>query len=532
MANLPDNISEKAKDKFIVENQTLARQVKSNPKDKIQIEIGDSKQSDFKPQFKVMRWDNEVNFSLRAQEHPSAVVEVENDVVKYKTPDYEVHQYDKPEAGEDGGFEFEWLLPKKPSSNVLTATIQTKGLDFFYQPELTQEEIDEGYSRPVDVVGSYAVYHSTKSNNITGGKEYRTGKAFHIYRPKVTDANGNTVYADLDIDLETGMLNVIIPQSFLDSAIYPVLVDPTFGYTTSGGSFVTVDQIRGVIATAPSDATIDSISVYHANVGISTTFKGGIYKASDGSFVGQSDQGTYTANSGEQLKTMNVSSSFSVVNGTSYLIVTMPSTGQMSWRYDSTVSDGVISLTAHTYPTFPATITNSFTDSKHSVYATYTVSGATTSTSTSSSTTTTSTSTTSTSTSTTTTISPTSGGLAFGEQSPTNGEGPVSWQTFSDGVGGVPTVIGDQNWGKMELNITEEGKSKVYDFGNSVNRTITLTRNRYGTGQGTSTLQFRGHDTTAFAQDSDEIAGPAWENYSTPTVKTWRYIQVREIKQS
>jgi len=38
---------------------------KDDPKDRIEIEVGDSKQEDFKPQTKIMRWDNQCNFSIR-----------------------------------------------------------------------------------------------------------------------------------------------------------------------------------------------------------------------------------------------------------------------------------------------------------------------------------------------------------------------------------------------------------------------------------------------------------------------------------
>jgi hypothetical protein len=107
----PSKLSKKIKDLYVLENNTLKSTPKNNPKDKIEVEIGDSKQPDFKPQFKFMRWDNEVNFSLRAQEHPQAVIETDKDgKIKYITPEYEVHQYDKPEASENGGFEFEWVL--------------------------------------------------------------------------------------------------------------------------------------------------------------------------------------------------------------------------------------------------------------------------------------------------------------------------------------------------------------------------------------------------------------------------------------
>ena len=205
-----------------MESTTIIREVKSNPKDRIQVEIGDSKQPDFKPQFKVSRWDNEVNFSMRAEEKAGATHVVEDGVSKYKTADIEVHQYEKPDAGEDGGFEFEWVLNKKPKSNVLRTTIQHKGLDFFYQPALTTEEIERGSSRPENVTGSYAVYHKTNRNNATGGNEYKTGKAFHIYRPHAIDANGVQVWCDLNIT--EGELTVTVPEDFFNKASYPIKV--------------------------------------------------------------------------------------------------------------------------------------------------------------------------------------------------------------------------------------------------------------------------------------------------------------------
>ena len=74
-------------DKYVVENETFSHEVKDNPKDRIGVEIGDALQPDFKPQFKIMRWDNEVNFSLRAEEKVGATVETEGEKIKYITPE-------------------------------------------------------------------------------------------------------------------------------------------------------------------------------------------------------------------------------------------------------------------------------------------------------------------------------------------------------------------------------------------------------------------------------------------------------------
>lgn len=104
------------------------------------------------------------------------------------------------------------------------------------------------------------------------------------------------------------------------------------------------------------------------------------------------------------------------------------------------------------------------------------------------------------------------------------GEIPVKWSTWDNGSGGSVTVTGDPDWGKLSLATGTQGRSKVYDFGDSTSRTYTLTSNRYGVGSGSATLQIRG-DTSSFVQDDDVIT---WENYTVPITRSWRYVQVRE----
>lgn len=357
---------------------TFLQRVKDDPADQIEVEVGDSKQPDFKPQFKLMRWENEVNFSLRAREHAQGVLETDGEMVKYVTPDYEVHQYDKPEAGEDGGFEFEWVLPSKPDSNVLEATIQTKGLDFFYQPALTPEEIAEGANRPENVVGSYAVYHKTKKNNRVGGKHYKTGKAFHIYRPKAVDANGVEVWCDLLI--KDDLLTVTVPQDFLDSAVYPVKVDPTFGYTSIGGSTLTsfYDGHTGVcVFSMPEDGTVTSVSAYMDGTSgakitavIYSTQAAGYGRINDNSSEATVD------NSSASWQTASWASGNPVLtSGVSYNIgMGADSTNNGVAYYDAgAVDQGAIDTSA--YPPVDPFVEAFDYNNQFSIYATYTASG-------------------------------------------------------------------------------------------------------------------------------------------------------------
>lgn len=255
-------------------NKYYAAEPKNNPKDRINLEIGDSKDpTTFHPQLKIMRWDNEVNLSLRFLVDSIPGVQSEtlsNGVIEYTKGQYKVRFYDKPDASEEGGYEFEIEIPKKPPINSLTFSINTKNLDYFYQPALTQEEINRGDTRPDNVVGSYAVYHNRKGGMYDAkGKEYKCGKAFHIYRPHITDANGNSIWAELNIDINAETLTITVDQTWLDTAVYPIVVDPTFGFISAGNTNsgiayclpATCDR-RGYAANLSVDATIQKMSVY------------------------------------------------------------------------------------------------------------------------------------------------------------------------------------------------------------------------------------------------------------------------------
>lgn len=267
---MPTKIDKKIKDKVvtlisggIVERETVKKVKQPNIARKIEFEVGDAEQDDFFPQFKTKHWDNECNFSARLVAGQGAVTEHDGKLA-YDDGEQIARFYEKDTGDEDGGFEFDVVLPKKPKSNVIRWTIQHKGLDFFYQPELTPKDIEEGAERPENVVGSYAVYHKTGRNNKVGGKEYRTGKAFHIYRPKAHDALNNEVWCDLNIDEVACELTVTVPQDFLNSATYPVVVDPTFGYTSAGASglgiaFSTTSRRVGNTATLGEAGTLDSL---------------------------------------------------------------------------------------------------------------------------------------------------------------------------------------------------------------------------------------------------------------------------------
>lgn len=139
----------------------------------------------------------------------------------------------------DGGARFELVLKVKPPVNSFTVPVVAKNLRFSHQPFLTQDEIGAGARRPLNVEDSYAVYHISKKNN-----QYRTGKAFHIFRPIAEDALGVKAWCSIQFDkyIDPTSLTLTIPQQFLDEATYPVTIDPDFGYQIPGGSSQTITE--------------------------------------------------------------------------------------------------------------------------------------------------------------------------------------------------------------------------------------------------------------------------------------------------
>lgn len=373
--------------KYTKINNTYIGIPKDDPQDRLQVEVGDSKQPEFYPQVKIMRWDNEVNASFRlTSDLTNASFAKDGEKVNWEQGETEAHFYNLPidEKHPEGGYEFEVVLKSKPKTNRVEMSLQTKGLEFFYQPALTQEEIDQGASRPENVVGSYAVYYKDCPANYVDGKLYRVGKAFHIFRPRIEDAVGNWTWGELNIDEARGTLTVTIPQKFLDEAVYPVrhAAGLTFGYTGQGaaGTYGTQDIYRAAKATGAA-GTANSISAYiradFYQAGTSNV-KFALYKVSDGTIIGYTTEASYTGETFDGKQTLNfvVEPTISAID---YWICSWGNDvmGPVAMYYDTVEDEG--SATSHNYSeswTSPATFIT-YDDKRYSIYCTYTAGGGT-----------------------------------------------------------------------------------------------------------------------------------------------------------
>jgi hypothetical protein len=259
---------------FELKNQSLPGTTRSD----IKVIVGDAKSTDLLPHVELSRWVGEAKFSMwldtAGEKKKDITTYAVNDKITWGTANKKVEFFELAKKTferdsvlgsydlyQDGACEVLLTLKTKPASNVFNFKIATENLDFFYQPELTEAEKLDFTDRPPEIVGSYAVYHSTKMNNL-----YKAGKAFHIHRPRVWDSAGATVWGVLNVDTKSGILSITVDQKFIDAAVYPVFVDPTFGYETQGGTVVTSQgtYFRGSLFSGAAAGTATNISIYSA----------------------------------------------------------------------------------------------------------------------------------------------------------------------------------------------------------------------------------------------------------------------------
>ena len=368
----------KIKTEYKMEKASFIKEAKDQ--NAIQTEVGDKSKEEFEPSLTLRKWDDEVSFKIKANLQGVAkkdrTLHLEDKKIKLKTPKKEYHFYSVP-ATEDmpESYEFEIILLEKPDSNVISLDVELKGMECYYQPELTQEEIDEGSFRPENVIGSYACYHSTKAGNYEamGGKNYMAGKAFHIYRPQMEDSNGVKTWGILEI--KGNKLTVEIPQAFLDTASYPVrhASGLTFGKIAVGGTsgVLTGGSLRAFIFAGAAGTGVSMSGYFGANSESQHAAKMGLYKTSDSSFI----MGTSEVNTqGDVWRTSNFTSQPTVEAINYYLTFHINGNAELFW--DDTNVDYYYQYTSYAggFPN-PASFTQSSGDRELSIYVTYTTGG-------------------------------------------------------------------------------------------------------------------------------------------------------------
>jgi len=197
---------------------------------------------EFRPRLELERWGGECGLGLELPElagvAPRRFVDQDaNEKLLLVGDKLELHVYAlKPKAlSELGGAEFAIVLKERPKSNTLALPISLAGLRAFYQAPISAEDAAAGITQEPSAVGGYALYHATRGRvhrSWADAEKYRCGKAMFVFPPVAYDAGGQSAPGQLSLDGDR--LLVSFDAVWLAAAKYPVLIDPTFGYTTLG----------------------------------------------------------------------------------------------------------------------------------------------------------------------------------------------------------------------------------------------------------------------------------------------------------
>jgi hypothetical protein len=132
------------------------------------LKIGGESTTLFVPNINASKWGDECFLNIN---HPDQVKI--SDVQDFKDGTIRLdcgnnsHRYF---IKEDGSLEYEiWFASQPEKPEVILNLLNTQGLEFLYQPALTDEELKFGAIRPENVIGSYAVYWNKRDNNIRPG---------------------------------------------------------------------------------------------------------------------------------------------------------------------------------------------------------------------------------------------------------------------------------------------------------------------------------------------------------------------------
>jgi len=273
-------------------------------------------------------------------------------------------------------FEFEIILPTKPSSNVLDMWIDAPGLTFHPQPA-TPEDSKLGVVRPEECVDSLAIFHDKKlcfHPSVVEAEYYKNGSYGGILRTKIIGKDGKWAYCKQAI--LGNIYRITIPLDF--KGTLPWIIDPTFGLEDTsayssynwGGDTV---RAQGQTYTPASNGTLTHLSWRCRDSG--DDVKIGIWDAAHNLI-------DYTAGgkapSSEAFTTQAVVLGASISSGTAYRIGAKYNTGQYVATYYKNVAGAKLRYESDAYSgafNDPASWTLDSLAATPGAYATYTASG-------------------------------------------------------------------------------------------------------------------------------------------------------------
>jgi len=376
---------------WAIEKNTLTRE-----RDGYRAEVGDLKTEDrFVPAVRLARWpgDDEAWFAVELPAEAGTLARdgsvIEHETGGVKSRFWLIDADPSTPEFEGGGLEWEIVLASPPSG-PLVLSLESRNCAFYYQPALdadpdvladpdvasaTETEALDAKgtviaSRPVDIVGSYAVYHATRKHGI-----YRAGKIAHIRRPLIRAADGRTIYGTLQIDARAGTLAITVPEKWAAEAAYPIVIDPTFGQTSLGGSTTSIrDKVHAGKFTLTEDGDVDSLWVA-ITAGAGFGIIAAIYDDTGGTKQGSDADEVFQFGSAGFLELPYTGGGPSLTGSNDYFLAASVGFNSASIYYDTTGGAGKEGSRSYD-STMPSSISSYSNNSRiYSIYAEYTAAG-------------------------------------------------------------------------------------------------------------------------------------------------------------
>ena len=238
------------------------------------------------------------------------------------------------------------------------------------------------------MVGSYAVY-GPQSGNLVDAlgnpiSSYETGKFCHVYPWTLSDAAGHSVGVPITFDQASGQLRAQLPADFVNSAVYPLTLDPSFGYDVHGESVFESSQPFSFCSllghTASDGDVITAFTVYAANTpGDPTGISFAAYSIVSGAVTARlaAPVGPVTPGGTSPAEYSVGSLSQAQVTGTVYGVAATDAGGDgTDWYYDDDPGDTNVDYGATAADDLPSTWTSSGGSDmggyRYSLWATYT----------------------------------------------------------------------------------------------------------------------------------------------------------------
>ena len=327
------------------------------------VKLGAADKTDvFVPNINALKWGNEAWVNLNPSWFAvgkSSVCDFTDRVAAAQVGDVLIKTW----ALNQSVLEYAVVFSSVPAQeNIEMDILQSSGLDWWFQGELTEDDIKEGCVRPDRVVGSYALYFNKSCN------DYRTGKFAHLFRWECIAADGQKAWCG-HLYKDGNKLIIPLPVDWLKKAKYPVIcmgAGDTFGFTSVGGtatSLLAEGVGRGTYASPASNGTVKSVAFWTTSG--TRNYKVALYTAA-GDLV--SAQNTGVMGTADAWNTMSVPDA-AISSGTTYISLCKRDNTTYLY-YDELV--GGAGYASNAYSTdWPATLSFTNTDRKYSIYANY-----------------------------------------------------------------------------------------------------------------------------------------------------------------